>query len=534
MGPTDGFFPQPEQFPSTEGEPTEVAPIDQELKAAAVGPPAVGPEVVTVQIPQTPEVPDTPSEPIGSSTDGLAPIGTASPIIEASASPPDERNENQLRQPVPSELSPALNDLPTAPNAGVEPSPTSPAVRPPITEAQSTVEPPKIPEIENISPTADSPPEPTISPAESAETITSSMPESMPTDKDDSAKESTAQEDNEDASDAQQVEKQPEAEQIKNNLLRQARAEVAGRLGELGPKLAEDPDIIKKELESKLIESGVELKAVSPALMNKLERHTIVAHMARVQGTYMIEGEGRNARYIEPLPNPDELKDLGQMEEDMLGLLESGLHQTIRHYSNPEDPVRQWWQAAEQRYHHLGRQMIKLEPHPLDIVVAETLNLRSALTSTNFVDNILQFSIFINDAVNDEQHNQLAGAHDLAYLLTTRANMSLARFRGSLDVTRLTAPIIREERTGKLIVRHPKKGDTTGIRHDPLTSEISPDGNWSKVFPKSVDNTLSNTLPALQCPVNTAPGNEDPRSDETLTLHIHAAINLLHEHDLIS
>lgn len=150
--------------------------------------------------------------------------------------------------------------------------------------------------------------------------------------------------------------------------LREARSEVAPLVPELAPWLpmsygTTELDVVQEELLGSIIAQGVDPATISEPDFNKLSRHTLAAGVIGLQRNYLIEGEGRDARFNEEAF--DYVAARGRDKFFMMGVLslqDVGARYVQSAYGAGRDAAHSWYPLAHRRYQELAHRGLKITP----------------------------------------------------------------------------------------------------------------------------------------------------------------------------
>lgn len=305
--------------------------------------------------------------------------------------------------------------------------------------------------------------------------------------------------------------------EISEGAYRAARLEIASQIPDLAPQLADNPTIVQDALIDHIQDNGHEIAmrgdqyihTRDEAGIKKLEQHAYVTFLAMKQTAVLIDGAGTNAAY-KPEFVPFGERNPGAFEAAVKSVLVSGREVVKDHYSDLDDPHRQWWRTVSQRYGDLGvarraglhnaSAYIKLEAEDLD----------EALAAPTLGHEIAQLTDYVYDnARTSTAEQRLAVAHQLVYLATFKAGLGVPAFSQSVKLSDLNAPMVYDEKHGKNFAQ-------------------LVDSNWDTAHLREVAKTY-NEVPVMKCPYHTAP---DGLAETSLTTQAHASVNLATEYGL--
>lgn len=300
--------------------------------------------------------------------------------------------------------------------------------------------------------------------------------------------------------------------------LRDTRTDIAARLHELVPELGNHGDALRAAIREGLAERGTDPATVAPVDINRVERHAIVARLGAEQRDILISGEGAEQHFAHPKRGIHTKVFGGQPKyfvDDVTRTLAHGRDQLAKRYSNRRDPARRWWPDVNDRFNYLGQEMVDLltDKDTRGLISSEGRNLDRALTSTNLGRSVLDLITFVNKHPDQYSVSEgVAVAHDLAYLLSTKAKRSILDFTFTSDIARLEADISTTD-GGKYAV-------------DRTTAT-----NWNQVFGVRKRETPLPTT-TLNCPYHTAPLPD--QTDTSLTSYVHASVNMAVDYRLFT
>ncbi len=312
-------------------------------------------------------------------------------------------------------------------------------------------------------------------------------------------------------------------------VLRQARSEVMPLVPELAPDLPTldeygtvGTDVIQQRLIDAIVSHGVDPAAVSPVDFNKLSRHTMVGSLIGLQRNYLIEGEGNEARFRDPMM-PIGYGALSSQKKrfglELKGLqAEGAMYVRQKHTAGP-DAASSWFPALERRYSELGQTGLVItpksphrnrfiNPYPKLPIPGEGLAIHNALNTNALLSTMELILRFVRQKVK-ARDARVETAHDIAPLIL--GGIASSHF---YEMTRPKLSRLRGD-----IVINPKSD-----RHQ--LRQTATQRRW--LYTHLEDSELPNSR--MKCPAHAAVN----AGDTNMVQFTHAAINLAAErHDLL-
>lgn len=293
--------------------------------------------------------------------------------------------------------------------------------------------------------------------------------------------------------------------------LRAARSELIPQIPMLAPQLVGDRLVIGQALCDILMRRGVDPASVHRQGLNKAERHSIAGFLIGELRHEFVDGEGEEATLLHEKAYAERyghslltfVFDSQTAQAKAAALVEA-------RFTQATTPKQQWWPLAQNRYKKLGYEallssgVMRFVRHTIaPTLTLEGMSLRSALRSPAINSTFPWFVTFINSKMlTRTPEERLAAAHDLSYLVTSRASTHFLNFVGSKP--ELHGEIVQDETTGKYRVIYPNSTQRPLYRR-------------RKTLPS----------PAMKCPAHADAG---PDKDTNLETMVHATINSAHEY----
>jgi hypothetical protein len=299
-------------------------------------------------------------------------------------------------------------------------------------------------------------------------------------------------------------------------VLRSVRNELIPHVPQLAAQLSDNPFAIRGAIRDAVERHDVDPDDIGWRGLNKAERQTMAGFVIGEQRKALVVGQGPEARFrpVGPFRQRQPNQDPEDYPNALNAVLDIGARYVERIYTRGTDPEHSWWPVAAKRYRRLGwlaaatSGFLRFDlstSHFMPTVPIEGVSLRESLRTLALSTTMEAHFDYIRKRMPEAPREEcLAAAHDLAYLVTTRASLHIVEHKGGYFRLTEGSTIQKNAETGRYEVIYPK-----GTR--PRTNR-----------PKRLPN------PTLKCPAHAAnsPDPTENRRDPTnLSSYVHAAIS---------